>query len=1217
MAHYIFISYANEDKTVADTICKALESKNIRCWIAPRDVEIGVDFAEAILDAIDLSRIFLLVLSSHSNNSPHVRREVGEAANKGIPIIPLLIEDIVPSRIMQYFISNYEWLDAYKVSPEIYLQQLSKRAQEILNKECVERIADLVEKDSILTDKEKNRLKAALSSSLDLHMIYDFDEQKVMGYGSIATVYKALRKGTRQERALKLLKSEYKLDAEIVERFLQEATVFSRLDHPGIVHIYTVNIDGETLDCCIEMEYVDGETLRDFTGNHDFDWSHTLEFTNQLCSAIQKMHESGYIHRNLNPHNIMVDKDGNLKIMDLSAVNIVGLEKLAHDTLVKGTLDYMAPEQSGGAEVDERADIYTFGVILYELCTRTLPSPAPLPLRHYEPLVPEWLENIVANCLKQDREQRYASIGGMLVAIKSGEKAAISIKCDVHPDRDAVGMCEFCEKKLCQDCAEVISGKHYCHVCADIVKRKPPLAPGTVLQDRYEILELMRTTDIAYIYSAKDKKFSNRYCTVKQINEPIKADVDLLKKLQDELLKTAQITHSNVAMILDHFIDGEYYFLVSEQVKGKPLSGVYKERQGKLSEDEVVNWAIAVCDITGYAHKEGFIHGDISPDNIMLNDKGVVHFVDFGTLRKLYNISSTDIEKRGNFGYTPPEQWSDNPAFQSDVFALGATVYFLLTGYLPLSKSYLSGHGPQKQDYASRYPPVRKKNTDVSQELEVVLKKALSLDIDDRYSSMKDFRDALYNAVHIEIMKAPFLSVDLERLDFTEIKPDSSVVKWFAIKNVGNSRLIGKLTTTRTWLNVSPDSIDMEGGEDRLPVTVDTSGMKAGFKESGYINITTNGGNAKIKVILSIHAPPVPQPAEVKEISKLKKGMPVKIIAPVLVIVLAIIGVYYAVIRPGDLGQPAQFQPEAEDLYEPIQSGDLMAPVIENISASSITDNSALIIWSTDEPATSCIEFGKDENFVQATPVDETLTTTHSVTMKGLELYTIYYYRARSQDAEGNEVLSETCHLTTHVPESYILPAAQPRQPPPEGATLILQDGFDDPGSGLWAVYDTSDSCLSYEDGAYSIRLKSESWCFAKPNIHHKLKFTDFVIEADVKNIEGNYYIYGFQGLSGCGYGSFNGGRHNSNTVWASEQLSNNNWESMAWDNPDEEVNFLRIIRQDGKLKVFINDRPNPVINCQQEFNLPVALGICVGRKSYVHFDNFRLYSLDYEPSGN
>ena len=132
MAHDVFISYSSNDKPTADAACAVLEQKGIRCWIAPRDIVPGADWGESIIDAINDARALVLVFSSHANASPQIKREVERAVNKGIPIIPLRIEDVAPTKSLEYFISTPHWLDAYNPPLERHLTYLADVIAHIL-----------------------------------------------------------------------------------------------------------------------------------------------------------------------------------------------------------------------------------------------------------------------------------------------------------------------------------------------------------------------------------------------------------------------------------------------------------------------------------------------------------------------------------------------------------------------------------------------------------------------------------------------------------------------------------------------------------------------------------------------------------------------------------------------------------------------------------------------------------------------------------------------------------------------------------------------------------------------------------------------------------------------------------------------------------------------------------------------------------------------------
>ena len=132
VAHQVFISYSSNDKTAADAVCAALENNAIRCWIAPRDILPSVSYGESIIDAINDARILVLILSGHANRSPQVEREIERAVSRRIPIIPLRIEEVQPSKSLEYFISNYQWLDAFTLPFEQHLRRLVGVVQRVL-----------------------------------------------------------------------------------------------------------------------------------------------------------------------------------------------------------------------------------------------------------------------------------------------------------------------------------------------------------------------------------------------------------------------------------------------------------------------------------------------------------------------------------------------------------------------------------------------------------------------------------------------------------------------------------------------------------------------------------------------------------------------------------------------------------------------------------------------------------------------------------------------------------------------------------------------------------------------------------------------------------------------------------------------------------------------------------------------------------------------------
>jgi serine/threonine protein kinase len=441
------------------------------------------------------------------------------------------------------------------------------------------------------------------------------------------------------------------------------------------------------------------------------------------------------------------------------------------------------------------------------------------------------------------------------------------------------------------------SGDEVCSNCGSILPGSTAiLQPGTVLHGKYEIEKLFHVGGMGYVYLARDKTLADRVCIIKQIKESTNSDPETLGKLQNEALTMAKLNHPNVATVFEHFVENNYYFLVVEYIVGKTLSEIFTERNGQLTEKEVVNWAISVCDVLSYIHSQGVIHRDISPDNIMVTKEGMVKFIDFGTMREMRYIASRGTAGMGKIGYTPPEQWIGRPMPQSDVFALAATIYYLLAGYLPLTDEYLKGQGVQGQDFNPDFPPIRTKNPAISLELEQIMEKALQLGVNRRYGSVQEFREALENLKSTWTQEVPIVEIYPERVDFKAVKPGGVMTSTLVLKNKGAGRLIGKLVSSQAWLKVSPNIIDTDKEETEITVTIDP-GNTGLDHTAADISITTNGG--RTKVLVNIGDVAADQSATTPSRTPAKTNKKPVFLTVGLVVLVLIIGALFFTIIPG------------------------------------------------------------------------------------------------------------------------------------------------------------------------------------------------------------------------------------------------------------------------------------------------------------------------------
>ena len=256
---------------------------------------------------------------------------------------------------------------------------------------------------------------------------------EVIGTGGMAVVYKAKCHRLNRLVAIKVLKSDLAEDVDFRRRFRDESQAVAMLSHPNIVSVYDVS-RGETE--YIVMELIDGITLKQYMEKRgQLNWREALHFITQIMKGLSHAHSRGIIHRDIKPQNIMVLRDGSVKVADFGIACLSNsAQTLTQEAL--GSVHYISPEQAKGDRTDARSDIYSAGVVLYELLTNRLPfegdsavsvaiqhlSAVPLSPREINPEVPETLELICMKAMASDIEKRYHSAEEMLTDLEEFRK---------------------------------------------------------------------------------------------------------------------------------------------------------------------------------------------------------------------------------------------------------------------------------------------------------------------------------------------------------------------------------------------------------------------------------------------------------------------------------------------------------------------------------------------------------------------------------------------------------------------------------------------------------------------------------------------------------------------------------------------------------------------------------------------------------------------------
>ena len=259
-----------------------------------------------------------------------------------------------------------------------------------------------------------------------------YEIKEVIGVGGMAYVYKAYDSIDDRTVAVKILRDEYLANEEFTRRFKNESKAIAILSHPNIVKVYDVSF-GERLQYIV-MEYIDGITLKEYIEQQqDIKWKEAVHFTVQILRALQHAHDKGIVHRDIKPQNIMLLPDGTIKVTDFGIARFSRNEIRATSATDKaiGSVHYISPEQARGDITDEKADIYSTGVMLYEMLTGRLPFEAdsavsvaimqlqsePKLPREINPSIPEGLEEITIKAMQKDPAKRYQSAAEMLYDI--------------------------------------------------------------------------------------------------------------------------------------------------------------------------------------------------------------------------------------------------------------------------------------------------------------------------------------------------------------------------------------------------------------------------------------------------------------------------------------------------------------------------------------------------------------------------------------------------------------------------------------------------------------------------------------------------------------------------------------------------------------------------------------------------------------------------------
>lgn len=252
-----------------------------------------------------------------------------------------------------------------------------------------------------------------------------------IGRGGMAIVYRAKCLVLNRYVAIKVLRPEYRDDLEFIKRFKIEAQSAGSLSHPNIVSIYDVGNEDDLE--YIVMEYVEGITLKQYlSAKGVLQWKEAVDYASQICSGLEHAHKKGIVHKDIKPENIIITKEGILKITDFGIAKALNQGTITTGGLTMGSVHYFSPEQARGGFTDAKTDLYSLGILTYEMVTGRLPfegeSAISIAMQHLEtepvrpsvfnPSIPKSLETVILKAMKKEQSERYQTATQMLIDLK-------------------------------------------------------------------------------------------------------------------------------------------------------------------------------------------------------------------------------------------------------------------------------------------------------------------------------------------------------------------------------------------------------------------------------------------------------------------------------------------------------------------------------------------------------------------------------------------------------------------------------------------------------------------------------------------------------------------------------------------------------------------------------------------------------------------------------
>ena len=604
--------------------------------------------------------------------------------------------------------------------------------------------------------------------------------EKKLGEGGMGAVYRAVDVNLDRAVALKVIRPDLVAGPDFVKRFLREAKAAAAFQHPHSVQVYAFGEDAGLV--YMALEYVNGRELRELIRERGaLPAARTIEIGSQILAALQKAHEQGIVHRDLKPQNVMVSiEDGSdaVKILDfgiakMKEANAGGVQTQAGT--IMGTVAYMSPEQARGEQVDGRSDLYSVGIMLYQMITGEVPfqgkssmellkkqiEQPPPPPRSKRRDVPVELERVILKALEKKKTDRYPDARTFAQALEAcrglgeatvvGEAVTGSLQGDQPTAAPGSTPTPFPTTKPGPHADPRASTKvsyeqgGTAQIYAALI--------GRTLDDKYEILSKLGEGGMGAVFKARHKLL-DKFVALKVVHPALGDRPDVRERFLREAKAAMEFVHPNAVPVRDfgNTRDG-LLFMTQDFSPGQSLRKIL-DKEGKLDPPRALALTRQCLLALGEAHHAKIIHRDIKPENILVekdesSGDDIARVCDFGIAKladaKAVGKDGESLTGRSVIGtphYMAPEQASGEKVDgRADIYALACVLYECLAG----SKVFQAESVMQvlMKQVTAAPDPLSKRVQGLPPGVEPLVARALSKEPADRPQTAEEFVEAI------------------------------------------------------------------------------------------------------------------------------------------------------------------------------------------------------------------------------------------------------------------------------------------------------------------------------------------------------------------------------------------------------------------------------------------------------------------------------------------